>query len=191
MAESTRAMRRSIYERDILPTFRNRLLTEITPEDLRAMCDKVRKQGAPATAAHVRDIVKLVFAFAKLHGRRCRTPPKRSGRRRSRRSFPRNALSLSPAEIRVMLGQLEHVATLPTIRLGLAVVPFGSPKTRLRVQQTQKSFSMIVSVTPRPAPVSPKRAARLSAGAGRPYPSISAIAPLAIETRVGRIQAGA
>ncbi len=31
MAESTRAMRRTIYERDILPTFRNRLLTEISP----------------------------------------------------------------------------------------------------------------------------------------------------------------
>lgn len=54
MAESTRAMRRSIYERDILPTFRNRLLTEITPEDLRAMCDKVKKRGAPATAVHER-----------------------------------------------------------------------------------------------------------------------------------------
>lgn len=33
MAESTRAMRRTIYERDIHPTFRNRLLTEISPED--------------------------------------------------------------------------------------------------------------------------------------------------------------
>ena len=34
MADSTRAMRRSIFERDILPTFRNRLLPEILPEDL-------------------------------------------------------------------------------------------------------------------------------------------------------------
>jgi len=43
-------MRRSIYERDILPTFPNRLLAEITPEDLRAMCDKVKRRGAPTTA---------------------------------------------------------------------------------------------------------------------------------------------
>ena len=35
MADSTRAMRRAIYERDILPVFRNRLLTEISPDDLR------------------------------------------------------------------------------------------------------------------------------------------------------------
>lgn len=47
MADSTRAMRRSIYERDILPTFRNRLLTEISPDDLRAMCAKVKERGEP------------------------------------------------------------------------------------------------------------------------------------------------
>jgi len=42
MADSTRAMRRSIYERDVLPAFRNRLLTEIRLEDLRALCAKVK-----------------------------------------------------------------------------------------------------------------------------------------------------
>jgi hypothetical protein len=30
MADSTRAMRRTIFERDILPAFGNRLLTEIS-----------------------------------------------------------------------------------------------------------------------------------------------------------------
>ncbi len=37
MADSTRAMRRSIFERELLPIWRNRLLTEITPDDLRAV----------------------------------------------------------------------------------------------------------------------------------------------------------
>ena len=31
MAESTRSMRRAIFDRDILPVWKNRLLTEITP----------------------------------------------------------------------------------------------------------------------------------------------------------------
>ncbi len=34
LADSTRAMRKHIIDRDILPVFRNRLLTEIQPEDL-------------------------------------------------------------------------------------------------------------------------------------------------------------
>ena len=52
MAESTRAMRRSIFERDLLPVWRNRLLTEIEPDDLRAHCAKIVARGAPATAIH-------------------------------------------------------------------------------------------------------------------------------------------
>lgn len=118
MAESTRAMRRSIYERDILPTFRNRLLTEITPDDLRMVCGKVKDRGAPATAVHVRDIVKLIFAFAILHGEKVANPADEVGPASIATFVPKDR-SLSPAEIRVMLGQLEHVPTLPTIRLGM------------------------------------------------------------------------
>jgi integrase len=118
MADSTRAMRRSIYERDILPTFRNRLLTEIAPEDLRMMCNKVKDRGAPATAVHVRDIVKLVFAFAILHGEKVPNPADEVGPASIATFVPKDR-SLSPAEIRVMLGQLDHVPTLPTIRLGM------------------------------------------------------------------------
>ena len=118
MADSTRAMRRSIYERDILPTFRNRLLTEISPDDLRAMCAKVKGRGAPATAVHLRDIVKLVYAFAILHGEKVANPADEVGPA-SIATFAPKDRSLSPAEIRVMLGQLEHVPTLPTIRLGM------------------------------------------------------------------------
>lgn len=118
MADSTRAMRRSIYERDILPTFRNRLLTEIAPDDLRMMCGKVKDRGAPATAVHVRDIVKLIFAFAILHGEKAANPADEVGPASIATFVPKDR-SLSPAEIRVMLGQLDHVPTLPTIRLGM------------------------------------------------------------------------
>jgi integrase len=118
MADSTRAMRRSIYERDILPTFRSRLLTEIAPDDVRMMCGKVKDRGAPATAVHVRDIVKLIFAFAILHGEKVANPADEVGPASIATFVPKDR-SLSPAEIRVMLGQLEHVPTLPTIRLGM------------------------------------------------------------------------
>jgi integrase len=118
MADSTKAMRRTIYERDILPTFRNRLLTEITPDDLRTMCGKVKERGAPATAVHVRDIVKQIFAFAILHGEKVPNPADDVGPASIATFVPKDR-SLSPAEIRIMLGQLEHVPTLPTIRLGM------------------------------------------------------------------------
>jgi hypothetical protein len=80
MAESTRSMRKAIFDRDILPVWKSRLLTEITSDDLRALCAKVKERGAPATAIHVRDIVKQIYGYAVLHPRRSPTPPMTSGR---------------------------------------------------------------------------------------------------------------
>ena len=71
IAQSTKEMRRHIYDRDIAPTWKNRLLSEVAPDDLRALCSKVKERGAPATAIHVRDIVKQIFVFAILQGDKC------------------------------------------------------------------------------------------------------------------------
>jgi integrase len=38
------------------------------PDDLRAHCGAIAERGAPATAIHVRDIVKQIYGFAILHG---------------------------------------------------------------------------------------------------------------------------
>jgi integrase len=121
MADSTRAMRRAIFERDMLPVLRNRLLHEITPDDLRALCAKVKERGAPATAVHVRDILKQIYGFAILHGEKVKNPADEVGPA-SIASFVPKDRSLSPTEIRIMLKQLEHVPTLPTIRLGLKLI---------------------------------------------------------------------
>jgi integrase len=118
MADSTRAMRRTIYERELLPVWRNRLLTEITPNDLRAHCGRIVDRSAPATAIHVRDIVKQIYGFAILHGEKVANPADEVGPASIATFVPRDR-SLSPSEIRVMLKQLEHIATLPTIRLGM------------------------------------------------------------------------
>jgi len=121
MADSTRAMRRSIFERELLPVWRSRLLTEITPDDLRAHCGKIVNRGAPATAIHVRDILKQIYGFAILHGEKVSNPADEVGPASIATFVPKDR-SLSPTEIRVMLKQLEHVATLPTIRLGLRLI---------------------------------------------------------------------
>jgi integrase len=118
MAESTRSMRRSVFERELLPIWRKRLLNEITPDDLRAHCAAIVERGAPATAIHVRDILKQIYGFAILHGEKVANPADEVGPASIASFVPRDR-SLSPAEIRVMLKQLEYVATLPTIRLGL------------------------------------------------------------------------
>src|SRR5215467_16161712 len=121
MADSTRAMRRAIFERELIPVWRNRLLTEITPDDLRAHCGAIVERGAPATAIHVRDIVKQIYGFAILHGEKVANPADDVGPA-SIATFAPKDRSLSPAEIRLAFQELEHVPTLPTIRLGLRLI---------------------------------------------------------------------
>ena len=121
MAESTKSMRKSIIDRDILPVFRNRLMAEIGPEDLRNLCAKVKARGAPATAVHVRDIVKQVFGFAALHGEKAPNPADEVGPS-SIATFVAKDRALSPSEIRVMHRVLDATATLPTIRLALRLI---------------------------------------------------------------------
>jgi len=121
MADSTRAMRRTIFERELLPAWRKRLLTEITPDDLRTHCGAIVERGAPATALHVRDIVKQIYGFAILHGEKVTNPADEVGPSAIAHFVPRDR-SLSPTEIRIMLKQLDRVATLPTIRLGLRLI---------------------------------------------------------------------
>jgi integrase len=118
MADSTRAMRRAIYDRDIKPVWEKRLLKEITADDLRGHCSKIVDRGAPATAIHVRDILKQIFVFARLNGAKDANPADEVGPAAIATFVPKDR-SLSPTEIRVMLRELEYVATLPTIRLGL------------------------------------------------------------------------
>lgn len=50
------------------------MLTKITPDDLRAHCAKIVERGAPATAIHVRDILKQIYGFAILHGEKVANP---------------------------------------------------------------------------------------------------------------------
>jgi integrase len=121
MAESTRAMRRSIWNRELEPKWKNRLLTEITPHDLRGLCGKIVDRGAPATAIHVRDIVKQVYGFAILHGEKVENPADAVGPAAIATFRPRDR-SLSPSEIRLVLRLQEKIATLPTIRLGLRLI---------------------------------------------------------------------
>jgi integrase len=121
MADSTRNMRRIIYDRDIFPVWKNRLLSEITPDDLRALCGKVRDRGAPATAIHIRDIVKQIFGFAILHGEKVANPADEVAKASIATFVPKDR-ALSRQEIRLMFELLERVSTQPAIRMGFRLI---------------------------------------------------------------------
>jgi integrase len=121
MADSTRAMRRGTYNRDIYPQLKGRLLAEIKAEDLRALCDRVKARGAPATAVHVREVVKCVFDYANLKGHDVKNPADEVAPK-SIATFKARDRALSPAEIRIMYKQMDYIAATPDHRLALRFI---------------------------------------------------------------------
>jgi integrase len=121
MAESTRDMRRSVYQRDLKKPFASLMMWEITHEDLRRLCDKIVERGAPATAVHAREIVLMVYCYANERGHKYENPANLVRPCSIAIFQPRNR-SLAPEEIRLLYEYLERVATAPTIRLAVKLL---------------------------------------------------------------------
>lgn len=115
MADSTRDMRRSVYERDVKPKLGSMKLGEITHEDVRLMADGIVARGAPATAVHAREIVMLVFRFAILKGQQVANPADLVPPTSIARFEPRER-ALEPAEIKLFYRYIERIGTSPSIR---------------------------------------------------------------------------
>lgn len=115
MADSTRDMRRSVYERELKPKFANQKLVEISHEDLRLLTDAIVERGAPATAVHVREIVMQVFRWAIERGQKVENPADLV-RPTSIAKFEPRDRALTPDEIRLMYQYMERVGTSPTNR---------------------------------------------------------------------------
>lgn len=116
MADSTRDMRRSVYERELKPKFANQKLSEITHEDLRALTDAIVERGAPATAVHSREVVMQVYRWAVERGQKVENPAGLVRPSAIARFQPRER-ALSPDEIGLLYEYLERVAAGPQFRV--------------------------------------------------------------------------
>lgn len=118
LAESTKAMRRSIYDRNLAAEFGRLKPEEITPKLLLARCQKIKDRGAAAPAVHARDIVLQVFKFMKARGIDIANPAE-AIRPSAIATFKARDRALSPSEIHVFFDALERTGTMPTLRLAI------------------------------------------------------------------------
>ncbi|MBK9520603.1 MAG: tyrosine-type recombinase/integrase [Rhodocyclaceae bacterium] len=116
MAESTRDMRRATYLRELKREYGNKLLFEISPDDLRSLTDKIVARGAPATAVHAREVVLQVFRWAKERGEKVDNPALLV-RPAAIATFEPRDRSLSPEEIGLMYHYMDRVGTSPQYRV--------------------------------------------------------------------------
>lgn len=115
MADSTRDMRKAVYERELKPKFGNQKLAEITHEDLRALTDAIVERGAPATAVHSGEVVLQVYRWAIERGQKVENPADLVRPTTIAKFEPRDR-ALTPDEIGLMYQYMERIGTTPSIR---------------------------------------------------------------------------
>ena len=118
LAESTKAMRKSVYDRNLADEFGRLKLGEITPVRLMARCEKIKERGAAAPAVHAREIVLQVFRFIQARGLKIDNPAE-SIRPSAIATFKARDRALTPAEIHTFFKALEQTATMSTLRLAV------------------------------------------------------------------------
>lgn len=120
-ADSTRQLREETYERNIKRGFDNKKMTEITSQDVRSLCDKIKERGAPSTAIFVRDIFAHVYKFAILKGLDAENPA-RDIAPSSIAKIKARERTLTEREIKIFLHYLEKSETYPTSKKGLLLI---------------------------------------------------------------------
>ncbi|WP_233139481.1 tyrosine-type recombinase/integrase [Aggregatibacter actinomycetemcomitans] len=107
LAESTKALRVATYERDIKGTFGNRLMTEITTDEIRRHCNKIKDHGAPSTAIFVRDLIANIYRYAIQRGHKLPNPADEIANS-SIATFKKRERVLTPREIKLFFSTLEN-----------------------------------------------------------------------------------
>lgn len=107
LADSTKALRVATYERDIKNTFGNRLMTEITTDEIRTHCEKIKDRGAPSTAIFVRDLIANIYRYAIQRGHKFSNPADEIANS-SIATFKKRERTLTPREIHLFFNALEE-----------------------------------------------------------------------------------
>ena len=118
LADSTLALRKSVYRRILEVPLGKRKLEDIKAPQLAELLDKAKAERGPGPAVHARELVLLVYRFAIGKGLEV-TNPAESIQRRTIATFKPRERNLDRHEIKQFFDALQSTPTLPTLRLAL------------------------------------------------------------------------
>ena len=114
LAESTRAMKQAVIDRDILPVLGNKMLAEITTSMVRDLCDRIVERGGRATAVQAREIISSVYRHANDRGHGLFNP--------AADIKPSSIAIFKPEEIGLFFRTLDAIGAMGTMKMALKLV---------------------------------------------------------------------
>lgn len=121
LADSTRAMKQAVIDRDILPVLGNKMMAEITTSMVRDLCDRIVERGGRATAVQAREIISSVYRHANDRGHGLFNPAA-DIKPSSIAIFKPRERTLTPEEIGLFLRTLDAIGAMGTMKMALKLV---------------------------------------------------------------------
>jgi len=121
LADSTRAMKQSVIDRDILPVLGNKMMAEITTGVVRDLCDRIVARGGRSTAVQAREIISSIYRYANDRGHGLFNPAA-DIKPSSIAIFKPRERTLSPEEIGVFFRALNDFSAMGTLKMALKLV---------------------------------------------------------------------
>lgn len=121
LADSTRAMKLSVIDRDILPVLGNKIMAEITTGMVRDLCDKIVGRGGRSTAVQAREIISSIYRYANDRGHGFFNPAA-DIKPSSIAIFRPRERTLSPEEIGIFFRGLNSFSAMGTLKMALKLV---------------------------------------------------------------------
>jgi integrase len=118
LADSTLALRKSVYRRILEEPLGRKNLDEIKPTALAELLDKAKAERGPGPAVHARELVLLVYRYAIGKGVEVDNPADKIARR-AIATFQARDRNLNRQEVKAFFDALQHTATAPTLRLAV------------------------------------------------------------------------
>ncbi|WFQ80267.1 tyrosine-type recombinase/integrase [Xenorhabdus sp. SF857] len=121
LADSTRKMKVSVLEREILTVLGRYLMTEINTIMVRDLCEKIKARGARATALQAREIIQSVYNFAIARGETFQNPAVNI-RASSIATFEERTRTLTQKEIGIFLNALNEIGAMQSVKAAVCLV---------------------------------------------------------------------
>ncbi|EFM1326869.1 tyrosine-type recombinase/integrase [Escherichia coli] len=121
LADSTRAMKQAVIDRDILPVLGNKMMAEITTSMVRDLCDRIVERGGRATAVQAREIISSVYRHANDRGHGLCNPAA-DIKPSSIAIFKPRERTLTPEEIGLFFRTLDAIGAMGTMKMALKLV---------------------------------------------------------------------
>lgn len=121
LADSTRAMKQSVIDRDIFPVLGNKMMSEITTPMVRDLCDRIVERGGRATAVQAREIISSVYRYANDRGHGLFNPAA-DIKPLSIAKFEERERFLNPREIGIFFRALNDFSAMGTLKMAIKLV---------------------------------------------------------------------